>query len=500
MPQLAVAGPAIAGFAGAGAGVAAAGAAAGALTFSALAGSIAVSLAISGAQYALQRALAPGQSNTRVNDPGSTGNTRQPVPPQRIVYGKNKVGGSIFFLDDSKPPYLYTGVLISARRVTSFLTVKIGTTEVNFDSAGNCLTTGYAGKVFASFRDGDPDQAIDPLIHADFPNIATTFRQRGIATAVFKFFYGADRDEFESLWGNVLFPNPLITVEGCPVYDPRDPTQDRDDETTWKYTNNASLIQADWARQPYGVNANPDMAEWDKIAEAADYDDELVGLKDGTFEKRFTIDGVVTLDQSPRDVMEAMLTANRGQLVLSKGRWWVSSSKPRPIVKTIHDGIVVGASDFRAQKPLRDLVNKVSGTFIAEERDFQPADGPVLERSDYETADGEELAQAITLPFTLGNERFQRLQKAYLDESRLGKALNERVSLDCLGLNIESCIRRDSKSYSARNGIYIPSTIAYAPDFSALDVQFVEYDPDINGNWDPSVDQQDFTLPPLDVS
>lgn len=486
--------------AGAAGGGAAAAATAAALTFGGIAGSIAVSLAISGAQYALQRALAPGQKNTRVNDPGVSGNTRQAVPPQRIVYGKNKVGGSIFFLDDTKPPYLYLGVLISKRPINNFLTVKIGTTEVKFDSLGNCVTTGYVGKVFASFRDGDPDQAIDTLIHADFPNIATTFRQRGIATAVFKFYYGADREEFDSLWGNVLFPNPLVTLEGCPVYDPRDPTQDRDDATTWKYTNNATLIQTDWARQPYGVNADVEKADWDKIAENADYDDGLIGLKDGTFQKRFTIDGVVTLDQSPRDVMEAMLTANRGQLVISKGRWWLTSSKPRPVVKTIHDGIVVGASSFRSNKPLANEVNEVSVNFIEPDRYNQPVDGPLLTREDYIEADGQVLAQNIQLPFTLGNERAQKLQKAYLDESRLGKALNERVSLDCLGLNITSCVRRDSRSYSSRNGIYIPSTIAYAPDFSALDIQLVEYDPEINGNWNPAVDQQDFTLPPLDVS
>lgn len=264
-----------------------------------------------------------------------------------------------------------------------------------------------------------------------------------------------------------------------------------------------------WVRQPYGVAADIDKAEWDKIIEAANFDDELVALKVGgsenlrtgkLFEKRHVISGVVTLDQSPRDIMEAMLTANRGQLIFSRGKWWVSSSRPLPISITINDGMVVGASSFRKEKPLADLVNHVRTRFVAADRDNQQVDGPILDRTDLQTEDGQLLQQTVNLPFTPGSARPQRLAKQYLLETRLGGALNERVSLKALGLNVRNAVLRDSLSYPQRNGIYVPNGISFTDDFSAMDIALVEYDPTIPYQWNAETDEQDFTLPDLDVS
>jgi hypothetical protein len=61
---------------------------------------------------------------------------------------------------------------------------------------------------------------------------------------------------------------------------------------------------------------------------AADWDDGLVLRKDGTFFKRHTIDGVVTLNQSPVTVIAGMISANRGRILESAGTVWSASSAP----------------------------------------------------------------------------------------------------------------------------------------------------------------------------
>ena len=40
------------------------------------------------------------------------------------------------------------------------------------------------------------------------------------------------------------FPNTRVRLKGSPICDPRDPTQSYDDDSTWKYTTNSALIDA----------------------------------------------------------------------------------------------------------------------------------------------------------------------------------------------------------------------------------------------------------------
>lgn len=439
-----------------------------------------------------------------INDPGTRGNTRQATPTQRFLYGRVQVGGAVFFIDDTKPPALYLGILLSARRINAIISAKIGTNAVTFDSDRKALEepfrVGSTAYLRASFRTGATGQVIDPLLAEVFTNLESTFKQQGSATAVFEFKYGADRDHFEKLWGQVSIPNPFVLVEGSLVYDPRDPTQDVDDESTWKWSDNATLIQADWARHADGVGEKAEDADWEKIAESADYDDELVALKDGGFQKRHTINGVVTLNQSPRDVMEALLTANRGALRRSRGRWWIESSKPRDPAATITDKDLVGGFEFRDRKPFKELYNKVRGRFTAPERDYQEADGPILTRDDLETEDGELLQTTIRAPFTDTHQALQRLQKQFLAESRLGKIWSGPVRLRLLGLDVGQCVRIDSTLWPQINGLYLVDNWGFADDFSALHFQLREYDKSISTDWDPQTDEQDFELPEIDVS
>src|SRR5262249_47393812 len=151
-------------------------------------------------------------------------------------------------------------------------------------------------------------------------------------------------------------------------------------------------VQADWLGWPGGVNFPPDRIDWDRIAESASFDEIPVTNKDGTVRKRHAIDGVVTLDQSPRTVMEALLTANRGFCVQHQGRGFILSSQPRTPTFTITEADMVGDFEFRDDKPTRDLVNRVTTKFSANDREYQDTDGPVLDRPDLQELDGQILA------------------------------------------------------------------------------------------------------------
>jgi hypothetical protein len=158
---------------------------------------------------------------------------RQSIPFKRKIVGSAFVGGAMFF-EQVENPLLTMGILINDGEIDGFEKVLIGTNELRFASLtpGSVLTpiavTGqpdYPSKVRLSIRSGTASQAVDPLILQEYPNIGSEFRQRGIATAVLRYSFGADAEEFVRLWGQVQRPNAYFVVRGVRVYDPRDPTQ-----------------------------------------------------------------------------------------------------------------------------------------------------------------------------------------------------------------------------------------------------------------------------------
>ena len=60
------------------------------------------------------------------------------------------------------------------------------------------------------------------------------------------------------------------------VYDPRDPTQDREDPNTWKESTNAVLIAVSIGM---GLWTRTDAAYWDNVARMADFVDERAAAR-----------------------------------------------------------------------------------------------------------------------------------------------------------------------------------------------------------------------------
>lgn len=504
-------------------------------------GTVGLGIAVA-ASYALQAINAPkigaggsgvGPVAAAINSPESRGNIQQSDPIKRWIYGKVRTGGSVCILDDSKPPYLYLGLMFSGRPISGIRGVHISVNDIALSSSafdqivtpvavdGQIYTKAGVNRLLMAFGNGDPDQAIDPILSAAFPNLDASFRQRGIARGVFRFTYGDDADDFEAMWGTgVSVPSPLVDIDGTPVYDPRDPTQRyptdwRDVEdvaeamATWKFTRNgvdvgrtSSLVQADWLGHPSGVNYPPDRIRWDEIAKGADFDEEPVANKDGTSRPRGTIDGVITLDQSPRSVLESMLTTNQGFLVQDRGRGWVQPSMPRTPVLTIDDDMLLGGFEFQANRAKTDLVNEVTAKFPSSEREYQDTDAPTYTREDLIEQDGEVLTRNIRLPFTSDHRAAQQITKQYLDTARLARSFSGPIKVKAIvdGLKAGACVRIDTSLYERMNGLYDVVSTGFLDDFSGLPIALRECDPNIPINWNASLDEQDFTLPALNVS
>jgi hypothetical protein len=328
------------------------------------------------------------------------------------------------------------------------------------------------------------------------------------------------------LWGQVSRPNAYYFVKGERVYDPRDPNHvrqpDRADypvpadydaafesaRATWSWTNNATLLQAHYLVQEWGGQIPPSKINWSRIIESADYDDEVIGCKDGTFVKRHTIDGVVLLNQKPAEVIRKLLTANRAMILAAGGKVWIQSAKPRSPVITINDKMLASGIKYQSTKSKVDLINKLQVRVVVPDQDYQIVDGPVLNRTDLQTIDNGVLPGTLSLDYTLDEHancpRAQRLQKLFLASSRLGRTITGIVDSRLIALAddelIGAVVNFESSLFSNANGQYMVTSIGMTEDTMGLSLALTEYNGAIENDYDPAVDEKDFDLADLNLT
>lgn len=425
------------------------------------------------------------------------------------------------FLYEVKPPYLYVGFLYSPILISEFLRLYSGERILTFDGIPHneiiaplpvTDLVDYPNRLTLCVQKGTLDQGINPIIAADFPEFGEHFMVPGVANAVFKCHYGDDSDEFLALWGNVQIPNfqwvgrgvPLADprIPGCRLdFDPRDPEDLFNALATWPYSDNAALAQNFWAMMPFGLNATPARTlggdtSREVLKASADFDDELVPLKDGGYQKRHVVSGIASLSDKPNVVMEALQTANRGYASQRAGEFIVYSSQPLEPVMTITDSMLVGGFEFRNIKPKKELVNVARCKFVAPDREYQDAEGPVLRRDDLVSSDGETFEQSVRLSFTPTHQRAQRLLKGFVSEARLGKFLNLRLSMKAYGLREGMVVRRFSETgrYTVQDGLYTIEEWQMSEDRSSVSFALAEYDPAISRDWNTDADEQPFVM------
>lgn len=403
-------------------------------------------------------------------------------------------------------PYLVQQFLVAIGPIDAIEAIYIGTDRLNFPDGitPNTILTpssvigqpNYPNYVRCCVRLGAEDQTRCPLIAARFPSVTADFRQRGIATVTMEFKHPGDFESFQALYGNVRTPNVFFVVRGAPIYDPRDPGHDIDDADTWAFSNNASLVEANYLMADYGGRIDPDRMDWDRIIASADYDQSPMGTDEGEFIARHTIDGLVTLNQRPVDVMGTMLSANRGAIVQEGGRTWISSSKPKTPVLTVTDDLLCGGLQYQPFKNRRELINIVEPRFIASERNYETVPGPEWRDTDLIEAHGEPLPTALNLPFTLDHRRCQRLTKLFGLSAQLEKSVAISLDLKAMaqatGPLTDGVITLQSELFSQANGQYEIRTMGFSEGFASIEIAAVQYDGSIENDWDPSVDQKPF--------
>lgn len=343
--------------------------------------------------------------------------------PWQVIYGTTRVGGIITFTTtdvEAGGEYLHSVITYAGHRCKNIIGLYLDDQLIPFATPSNPSgwstgdwALGPAGYVYLSKTTrGDTNQSANPELVSQssllFPGKwGAQHRQRGLAHAYLILYFNADK--FPN-----GFPQIKLQVEGKDdIYDPRD--------STLKYTDNAALIIADYlcdATRGLGVDYATEINEANLI-EAANLCDETVSLAAGGTEKRYTINGVFDLDNSPQQTLKEMVSAIGGDIAIIGGEFFIFPATWRAPVITLTEDDLRGPIQIETMAPGESNFNAVKGTFISPNHNYEVTDYPPVTNAFYESQDGDrQVFEDIAQAFVNTPSRCQRLAKIELERKR----------------------------------------------------------------------------------
>ena len=391
---------------------------------------------------AVNQKLAPDinlpELGTSIQPGGTTVTQKGAINSHRIIYGKTRVGGTIVYAETtSNNDFLHLVIAVAGHEVNSFTKVFFNEDEVPltqdgsdsngiarlFPSSGN----EYEGKARIKKHLGIDAQLADADLVSEITQWTTNHRLRGIAYVYVRLSFDSD------VYPNGV-PNISFEVQGKKVYDPR--------TATTGFSSNPALCIRDYLLDSnYGLDADATEINDTNFQSVANTCDEDVTLSSGT-EDRFTLNGSFELKQSPKTIIENMLSTMAGHLIYSNGQF-----KLRPAIYST-PSVTLSEEHFRSGITLntrvskKELFNAVKGLYAEPANNYQPQDYPILTSSTYETEDNSErIFGEFNFPFTTSSNTVQRLAKIQLQKARQQISFTSTFDLNAFQLDIGDTVQ-----------------------------------------------------------
>lgn len=262
---------------------------------------------------------------------------------------------------------------------------------------------------------------------------------------------------------------PLVEVEGkwSFVWDPRDPAQDKDDPSTWAWSENHRLCVLDALMQNPIRTYSADMLLLDTFRDAADVADEAVALNAGGTEARYIAAGVQVWDDvEVEDNINPLLLSGAADLIRVGGRLgitpgaWVAPT----LTVTGFLGTSLTAVDL---VPESDLVNTLRVSYVSPARGYEEAEltewpipGALAEDG------GIPAAESFSLSFCPSATQAMRVRKILGGLLRRQETLEGVLppeALDLIG-GATVTIAIDDPIFSGFDGVYEVSSIQPGAD------------------------------------
>ncbi|MGZ2455453.1 hypothetical protein [Rhizobium anhuiense] len=235
-------------------------------------------------------------------------NLKQSVPSLSFALGSVKKAGDYVFLEEAGGTARH--VIVSAgHRIHRFVRHYLHDEEITI-SGGVVIAPAHFhddGNNYVSIetRTGLPAETAYPSLVSAFPTIwSNDHRGDGLASVMLAC-ATADSKDFLKVYPNQM-PQHTAEIEGALLFDPREPSHDPDDPTTWEYSRNIALMRLWHLCHPVGGKLSySDMYLPDWINAANVCDEEVVNRSGGA-EPRYHGGLWFRAENSPVDVGRIM--------------------------------------------------------------------------------------------------------------------------------------------------------------------------------------------------
>jgi hypothetical protein len=334
--------------------------------------------------------------STPLQDRGFLINSRNSVANINIIYGARQVGGNHVFMEASGTDneYLHIVTVLGEGEIDSVTNIYLNDV-LSTDSK-------FSGYVETTVHTGSDSQAADSNLVSRIASWTSSHRLQGTAYIYTRLKY--DQDVFP---GGV--PTITADVKGRKVYDPRTSS------TAW--SDNPALCIRDYLTNTrYGRGIASSLIDDTSFNAAANYCDETVTIG-GESVKRYTTNGVADTSRTSLENIKELLTACRGFLVFSGGKYKLVIDKPETATFTFDEDNIIGAWSIGLGNK-QNTYNRIRVNFYNPARSWQP-DVTAVESTALRTIDnGLLLEREIELPFTSSEPRAKAIATMNLNQSR----------------------------------------------------------------------------------
>ena len=411
----------------------------------------------------------------------SRGDTITEPQSKKIIYGRNKVEGTVVFIgtSGSGSRYLNLVVAFAGHECESIDQVYLDDRPLLTNGA---VSGEFSGVVTYYQKLGTANQTYISQLATEVGGAVWTSAHKlnGICYAYMRILYSED------LFGNDA-PAVSAVIKGKKLYDPR--------TATTSYSDNPALVINDFLMDSVvGFGSPLSGIDTASVSVAANDCDFLVAKKDTSTEKRYTCNGVLDTADSIGQNAQKILDTMFGQLSYLGGVFAVYSGNYSLT------GIVGFDDDFLSalvldNRNLRDSYNGAKGSYKTELLDWRDEEYPEYQLASGVTIDGEERWLSNDLPMVTSPSTAQRLSKIKVMRSRAVREVTFESKLSLFDIRSGDTISLSTAKNEVDNFVYkvrsMELNMALEPtlSFDMIEVVASDYE------WDAATEEKELSIP-----
>ncbi|MBS4049067.1 MAG: hypothetical protein KG075_22170, partial [Alphaproteobacteria bacterium] len=378
-----------------------------------------------------KKAKAPDLGSFRATLRDRSVMVRQPIVSRKLVYGQARVSGPLVNVQStSNNDYLHMVVPLAAHQVEAINDVYLDDT-LSTDSK-------FSGLVRIEKYLGSADQAASAtLISESGGKWTSNHRLRGIAYLYVRLQWNSD------VWTNGV-PSIKADIQGAnQIEDPR-----AGSPSLISYTRNPALLIRHYLKDPvYGLGCADDEIDDDYFISAANICDEQVEIADtgspAETENRYSCDGVIDTANTPKEILQELLTSCGGRLVYSGGKWRLYVASWDAPSLTFDEGDLAGPISIQTRVSQREAFSAIKGVYVSPKNNWQASDYPAIKSETQREALGlaDHRYNDHDLPFTISSSTAQRLAKIELLKAKQPISVETIFKLNALKFQAGDTIR-----------------------------------------------------------